>query len=97
MKRTLIIFSIIPAIMASGGCYHRVVSTKGLGGMGKPTDDPYRSDTAADRAVDRLTGASQPSQFRGADTMPVTKNKSRWSASTTGGGITPMPKGPYGY
>jgi hypothetical protein len=58
---SLILF--LALLMLSGaGCYHRVVSSKGLGGMGTTVEDPYRSDTAADRAVDRMTGheAKQP-------------------------------------
>src|SRR5437868_9178670 len=78
---------VIAGLVAAGGmcgCYHRVVASKGLGGRGGSVQEPYRSDTAADRAVDNLTGHGQRAA-RGADTMPLT-GRSRWSADSTGGG-----------
>jgi hypothetical protein len=39
-----------------GGCYERTVSTRGIGGVGSTTQKEYRSNTAADRAMDSLLG-----------------------------------------
>lgn len=38
-----------------GGCYERVVSTNSMGG-GADVRDEYRSNTAADRAFDKVFG-----------------------------------------
>ena len=37
-------------------CYQRTVGTKGMGGVGTRTQREYRSNTAADRAVDSVLG-----------------------------------------
>jgi len=72
MKRRGVILVLAVVALSGAGCYKRVVSSKGFGGMGTTIQDPYRSDTAADRAVDSLSG-NQPKTVRGADTMPVTR------------------------
>jgi len=43
-------------VLLMSGCYERTVSTRGLGGVGKKTQTEYRSNTAADRAVDSMVG-----------------------------------------
>lgn len=40
----------------TGGCYERVVSSKGMGAQ--QAEGGYRSDTYLDRAYDDLTGAN---------------------------------------
>ena len=51
----------------------------------------FRGHTAADRAIDSLTGPSQKG-FRGADNMPL-EGKASWTSDMTGGGIKgPVPK-----
>jgi hypothetical protein len=47
---------VVFAVLVMGGCYERTVSTRGLGGVGKKTQTEYRSNTAADRAVDAMVG-----------------------------------------
>ncbi len=51
---------ILVAAVAVGGCYKRVVGTRGLGAAGTRVQPEYRSDTSADRAVDRALGRDQP-------------------------------------
>jgi hypothetical protein len=43
---------------ALGGCYSRVVESKGFGAA--QTEPEYRSNTALDRAYDRLTETPEP-------------------------------------
>lgn len=51
------------ALGVLGGCYERVVSSKGLGAQ--QSEGGYRSDTMLDRAYDDLTGADEkPKQGR---------------------------------
>lgn len=52
-----------------GGCYERVVSTNSIGG-GADVKDGYRSNTAADRAFDKVFGPpkSKTSRDRWSDT-----------------------------
>src|SRR4051812_5559530 len=93
MRRTAPLALLITALLAVGsiGCYHRVVSSRGLGGMGSHVQESYRSDTAADRAVDGMFGPTEK-PMRGGDNMPL-QGKSKWTADTTGGGIKgPLPK-----
>jgi hypothetical protein len=52
-KLTPVLFAVV---LVMGGCYERTVSTRGLGGVGKKTQSEYRSNTAADRAVDSMLG-----------------------------------------
>ena len=47
---------LLVAVFALGGCYQRVVGTRGLGASGTRVQPEYRSDTAADRAVDGMLG-----------------------------------------
>lgn len=42
-----------PLCLPLGGCYKRVVSSKGLGATGSRAQESYRSDTALDRWYDR--------------------------------------------
>ncbi|HYE63222.1 MAG TPA: hypothetical protein VD997_14600 [Phycisphaerales bacterium] len=44
------------SLLVLPGCYRRTVATKGLGGVGTRTQTEYRSNTAADRAVDGMLG-----------------------------------------
>jgi len=46
--------------MCAGGCYHRVVSSKGVGGRTAAVEEPYRSNTAADRWIDETFGDPPP-------------------------------------
>lgn len=55
MRRTLIALVAL-FFLVQPACYRRVVATKGLGGTGQRVDPSYRSDTAADRAVDGMMG-----------------------------------------
>jgi hypothetical protein len=52
-------------LLPLAGCYNRVVATHGLGASGVRTQPSYRSNTAADRAVDGLLGRKQegPTQY----------------------------------
>lgn len=45
-------------VVGAGGCYSRVVESKGLGA--EQTEPEYRSNTALDRAYDRLTQPPEP-------------------------------------
>lgn len=47
-------------VMCAGGCYHRVVSSKGVGGRTAAVEEPYRSNTAADRWIDETFGDPPP-------------------------------------
>jgi hypothetical protein len=51
-----VILMLLAAVLALGGCYQRVVGTRGLGAAGTRVHPEYRSDTAADRAVDGMLG-----------------------------------------
>ncbi|MFZ2875214.1 MAG: hypothetical protein WAZ94_12130 [Phycisphaerales bacterium] len=42
-----------PVSLPLGGCYKRVVSSRGLGATGSRAQESYRSDTALDRWYDR--------------------------------------------
>ena len=84
MSRRAVILATALALPLLAGCYQRVVSSRGLGGG--TVQESYRSDTAADRAVDSLFGPP-PKTFKGADNMPV-RGKAAWSSGTTGGGMT---------
>ncbi len=42
------------------GCYERVVSSNGIGATAADVQSPYRSETAADRAFDRLVQSPKP-------------------------------------
>lgn len=53
MRCTLLI---VLVVLPLSGCYERVVATKGLGATGVRSQPAYRSDTAADRAVDKVLG-----------------------------------------
>lgn len=48
------------ASLALGGCYERVVSSNGIGATSADVKNPYRSETAADRAFDRLVKPDKP-------------------------------------
>lgn len=48
-----------------GGCYKRVVSSRGLGATGSRAQESYRSDTALDRWYDRT--------FTGGETRTTTR------------------------
>lgn len=48
------------ALLVLGGCYERVVSSNGIGATAADVQAPYRSDTAADRAFDRLVKPERP-------------------------------------
>jgi hypothetical protein len=87
MARRVVILCLALLVLCGGGCYKRVVSSKGFGGMGTTIQDSYRSDTAADRAVDNATG-NGPKTVRGADTMPVTK-RTYWTDSPSGKNVRP--------
>jgi hypothetical protein len=92
MRRAAVIVCLV---LAGGiaGCYHRVVSSKGLGGMGTTVQDPYRSDTAADRAIDRMSGSeAKPSGFD----MDIPES-SGGHATTTTGATYRMNGGPNGH
>jgi hypothetical protein len=73
--------------LSGAGCYKRVVSSKGFGGMGTTIQDPYRSDTSADRAVDGLMG-NQQKTVRGADNMPVTR-RTYWTDTAPDKSVRP--------
>jgi len=84
--RILVLVLTLPLL---GGCYQRVVSSKGFGGS--TVQEPYRSNTAADRAVDSAFGSPEKT-FKGADNMPL-RGKAQWNSDMTGGGIKgPLPK-----
>jgi hypothetical protein len=85
MIRRLAILAVCLALPLLGGCYQRVVSSKGFGGMGTTVEEPYRSNTAADRAVDSMFGPPEKT-FKGADNMPL-RGKSQWTSDMTGGGV----------
>jgi hypothetical protein len=53
-------FVICLAPLALGGCYERVVSSSGMGATSADVQGPYRSETAADRAFDRLVKPDKP-------------------------------------
>jgi hypothetical protein len=84
MARRLITLGLTLCTLCCTGCYERVVASKGLGGS--TVQDSYRSNTAADRAVDGMFGPP-PKSFKGADSMPL-QGHSRWSSDSTGGGMT---------
>ncbi|MCX5690579.1 MAG: hypothetical protein NTV94_12495 [Planctomycetota bacterium] len=44
-----------------GGCYERVVSANGIGASTASVQDSYRSNTAADRAIDSVVSKPKPS------------------------------------
>ncbi|HLP83675.1 MAG TPA: hypothetical protein VK157_04945 [Phycisphaerales bacterium] len=54
MRRTLSILLAVSIVACISGCYERTIKSRGIGGMGKSTQSGYRSDTAADRAVDSI-------------------------------------------
>lgn len=54
MRRALLLSASLLAIAALGGCYERTVKARGVGAMGKSLEPSYRSNTAADRAIDSL-------------------------------------------
>lgn len=64
---------VIVAFAAAGaGCYKRVVSSKGIGAGSSSVQQPYRSETAADRWFDRNVmgkGPEKPQQ-KTVPTMP---------------------------
>jgi hypothetical protein len=84
MTRRLSILAIVLVLPLLGGCYQRVVSSRGLGGA--EVQESYRSNTAADRAIDGMFGSSQKA-FKGADNMPL-QGRARWTSDMTGGGMT---------
>lgn len=53
-------FAACSASLALGGCYERVVSSNGIGAGSADVKAPYRSETAADRAFDRLVKPEKP-------------------------------------
>ena len=74
MRRGLLILGFVGLLTVAGGCYERVVASKGLGSDSiQPT---YRSNTAADRAYDSMFG-TPPKTYKNANNMPVT-GKSTW-------------------
>ena len=88
MARRLTIFGLGFCVLACSGCYERVVSSRGLGSA--TVQEPYRSNTAADRYVDSMFGPP-PKTFKSADNTPL-QGHSRWTSDSTGGGIkAPMP------
>lgn len=52
MKRPLSLLLLTALTLAPGGCYKRVVATRGIGSMGTGVQEEYRSNTAADRWID---------------------------------------------
>jgi hypothetical protein len=48
------------ALLATGGCYERVVSSNGIGATAADVKKSYRSETAADRAFDRMVRPEKP-------------------------------------
>jgi hypothetical protein len=86
LRRSAIVVLVLLAL-SGAGCYKRVVSSKGFGGMGTTIQDPYRADTAADRAVDSALG-NDPKPVRGADNMPVTK-RTYWTDTAPGKSVRP--------
>jgi hypothetical protein len=87
MMRRIVMPVLVVLGLTGTGCYNRVVSSKGFGGMGTTIQDPYRSDTAADRAVDNLTGHEEKT-VRGADNMPVTR-RTYWTDTAPGKSVRP--------
>ena|SRR5215831_3143585 len=85
MRRLVLVLGLTLVLPLLGGCYQRVVSSKGLGGMGTTVEEPYRSNTAADRAVDSMFGQPEKT-FKGADNMPL-RGKAQWTSDSTGGGV----------
>lgn len=51
-------------VLAQAGCYRRVVGARGVGALSQPVQSGYRSDTAADRALDRSFGPPAPTTRR---------------------------------
>jgi hypothetical protein len=84
MVRRLAILGLTIACLGCTGCYERVVSSRGLGGT--TVQEPYRSNTAADRYVDSMF-SSPPKTFKSVDNTPL-QGHSRWTADSTGGGMT---------
>jgi hypothetical protein len=80
--RRIVICCLASFALSGAGCYERVVSTKGLGGVGTAVQQPYRSNTAADRAFDSMLGNEQKPPI-GANTMPLT-GKPKWTVDSTG-------------
>jgi hypothetical protein len=56
MRRATPLLILLALLVLLPACYERTVATKGLGGSGVRTQQPYRSETAADRAVDSMIG-----------------------------------------
>jgi hypothetical protein len=56
MRRAFPLFTLLAMTLLLPACYERTIATKGLGGTGMRTQQPYRSETAADRAVDSMMG-----------------------------------------
>jgi hypothetical protein len=54
MRRTTCLIVSSLALLALAGCYERTVKARGVGAMGKSLEPSYRSNTAADRAIDSL-------------------------------------------
>lgn len=51
---------IVAFAVAGAGCYKRVVSSKGVGAGSTSVQQPYRSETAADRWFDRNVMGREP-------------------------------------
>lgn len=56
------VLMVMVAAVLVGGCYRRVVGTRGLGATGVRVQPGYRADTAADRAVDGMMGRARPAE-----------------------------------
>jgi hypothetical protein len=83
MAKRVAYLALLLAALCSAGCYHRVVASKGMGGMGTTVQEPYRSNTAADRAIDNISGSSSPPPSTGIGNSHV--------VTPSGNGITVRP------
>lgn len=51
---------LVVAAVSLGGCYERVVSANGIGASSADVQGGYRSNTAADRALDSVISKPKP-------------------------------------
>jgi len=64
-KSAIRVLAVISLGFCAAGCYSRVVKAGGISGAYANVEPEYRSNTAADRLVDRLT--SSPKSANGAE------------------------------
>jgi predicted small secreted protein len=62
MRRTILITVSFLVVFSLAGCYERTTKARGVGAMGRSAQSGYRSDTAADRAVDSIFSDSRDSK-----------------------------------